>query len=219
MAAKATAVQAGWRTWSISNSRRPLPGGPPKKPWTRGTWARCGRFMPTGTSRPTPCSTVCTRGKPTPREAAPCFPSPSHSFHYLEWLAGPIRRLRAWLHRQPEEPGNADSMVQVQFELARRRRRLPDRQQQFALRQRTPLGNLWRRRRRFTWSIRTRDYLDGFSRAMRQSPRRSSAALGRSCGIARACRGERRPRPRGRGLLRRFGRRDRKRRSRLARFS
>ena len=41
----------------------------------------------------------------------------SHSFHYLEWLAGPIRRLRAWLHRRPEEPGDADSMVQVQFEL------------------------------------------------------------------------------------------------------
>ncbi len=40
----------------------------------------------------------------------------SHSFHYLEWLAGPIRRLRAWLHRQPDEPGNADSMAQVQFE-------------------------------------------------------------------------------------------------------
>jgi predicted dehydrogenase len=41
----------------------------------------------------------------------------SHSFHYLEWLAGPIRRLRAWLHRHGEEPGNADSMAQLQFEL------------------------------------------------------------------------------------------------------
>ena len=39
----------------------------------------------------------------------------AHCLHYLPWLAGPIDRLRATLHRQADDPGNADTMDQLEM--------------------------------------------------------------------------------------------------------
>jgi predicted dehydrogenase len=38
----------------------------------------------------------------------------SHCFQYLAWLAGPIDRLRATLHRQAGDPGDADTIDQIE---------------------------------------------------------------------------------------------------------
>jgi predicted dehydrogenase len=39
----------------------------------------------------------------------------SHCFHYLPWLAGPIAKLRATLHRDANDPGNADTIDQIEM--------------------------------------------------------------------------------------------------------
>ena len=37
----------------------------------------------------------------------------SHCLHYLEWFAGPLVRLSAHLHRQPDDPGSAETLAQL----------------------------------------------------------------------------------------------------------
>ena len=106
---------AGWRTWWISNSLRPLPGA--AKEALHARYAAALRQIHAHWHVETYAMQHRLASWKTDASGGGTLLSfASHSFYYLEWLAGPIRRLRAWLHRRPDEPGNADSMVQVQLE-------------------------------------------------------------------------------------------------------
>ncbi len=39
----------------------------------------------------------------------------SHCFHYLPWLAGPIDKIRATLYREANDPGDADTIDQIEM--------------------------------------------------------------------------------------------------------